>query len=145
MSEALLYNRQRNWFRDLMQQVKDRTQSEAATESVFRAGKERAEKEIQATRKTLAQRRAKDLAAAEANLQEALSAATAKCEADCLAADKELAEAKVRLLHEFDDAELQAKNALQEAQVSATSFFEAGEAESMEKNLKHQRKTRDAL
>ena len=48
MSDALLFDRQRDWFRTLMQQVKDRNQAEEATESAFRIGKEQAEKEINA-------------------------------------------------------------------------------------------------
>src|SRR5438034_5242373 len=105
MSDALLYDRQRNWFRDLMQGVKDRTQAETAAESAFREGKERADKEISTIRKTLIQRRAKEHAAAETQLHESQSAVTSHCNANCLAADKDLAEAKVKLLHEFDDAE----------------------------------------
>src|SRR5260221_11424582 len=131
MSDALLFDRQRDWFRTVMQQVKDRNDAEIKAESAFREGKEKAEKEIAAARQSLAQRRGKELAACESKLQETTAAVTARSVAESVAADKELSENKVKLLHQFDDAEEQAKNALQEAEVTANSVFEAGQSESM--------------
>ena len=145
MSDALLFDRQRDWFRTLTQLVKDRNQAEEAAESAFRAGKERADKEIAAARQSLTQRRGKELAACESKLHETMAAVTARHDAESAGADKELSENKVKLLHQFDDAEDQARNALQEAEVTANSVFEAGQSESMEKNLKHQQQARDAL
>src|SRR5262245_31835772 len=145
MSNSLLYDRQREWFRALMQHVKDRHEAETKAESVFRQGKERADKEVAAARQSLAQRRGKELAACESKLHETMAAVTTRCDTESTAVDKELSENKVKLLHQFDDAEEQARNALQEADVSANSVFEAGQSESMEQNLKHQQHARDAL
>src|SRR5262245_19593010 len=145
MSEALLYDRERDWFRTLMQQVKDRNDAETKAEAAFRESKERADKEVAAARQSLTQRRGKELAACESKLHETMSAVTTRCDAESAAADKELSENKIKLLHQFDDAEDQARNALQEAEVSANSVFEAGQSESMEVNLKHQQHARDTL
>jgi ABC-type multidrug transport system fused ATPase/permease subunit len=145
MSDALLFDRQRDWFRTLMQQVKDRNDAEVKAESTFREGKEKAEKEVAAARQALSHRRGKELAACETKLTETTATVTARSVAESAAADKELSENKVKLLHQFDDAEDQARNALQEAEVTANSVFEAGQSESMELNLKHQQHARDAL
>src|SRR5262245_62157906 len=105
MSEALLYDRERDWFRTLMQQVKDRNDAETKAEAAFRESKERADKEVAAARQSLTQRRGKELAACESKLHETMAAVTTRCDAESAAADKELSENKIKLLHQFDDAE----------------------------------------
>ena len=82
MSDALLYDRQRDWFRTLAQLVRDRSQAEMATETAFREGKERADKEIAAARHSLIQRRDKELAGCETKLHETQTAVTARGNAE---------------------------------------------------------------
>ena len=51
MSDSLLFDRQRDWFRTLMQQVKDRNDAEVKAESTFREGKEKERHRYQGRRR----------------------------------------------------------------------------------------------
>src|SRR5258706_6728032 len=98
MPDTLLFDRERDWFRTLMQQVKDRNDAEVKAESTFREAKDKAEKEVAAARQALAHRRGKELTACETKLTETTAAVTARGAAESAAADKELSENKVKLL-----------------------------------------------
>jgi hypothetical protein len=144
MSTPLLYERQRDWLRDLLSLIQKRSETETGLEETYQRNKEQAEKTVQAARQTLKLRRDRDLSAAETKFEQTQRAAHELFTLESTAADKELAELRMRLTHEFDDADDRAKSALQEAEWTATSFFEAGEKESFSEMLTHQQCAQNA-
>ena len=71
MSKPLLYDRHRDWFRDLLQLTAQRAATERSLEDAFRDGKAAADKELQTARQRLTKARDRALAEAEAKLQRA--------------------------------------------------------------------------
>ncbi|MFL5341578.1 MAG: FtsK/SpoIIIE domain-containing protein [Gemmataceae bacterium] len=145
MSTPLLYDRHRDWFRDLLQLATMRAATERSVEDTFRDGKAAADKELQTKRQSLTKARDRALADAEAKLQRVQRELAAKADADLQANDRELTETRLRVRNQFEAAEDAARTALSEAEISATAFFDAGEKESNETRLKFQQRARDGL
>src|SRR5262245_45427106 len=136
MDSPLLFDRQRGWLSGLLGLVKDRFETEARVEEQYRAAQAAAEKDVQAARQALANRRDRELDNAESAVQRAKRAAVDRFQADSQLNDEELAKARLRLAEEMDDTEQKLREALQEKVWTTTSFFDAGEKDARQEMQK---------
>jgi DNA segregation ATPase FtsK/SpoIIIE, S-DNA-T family len=137
MDSSLLFDRQRGWLANLLALVKERSETEARVEAQYRDAQTAAERDVQAARQVLANRRDRELANAESAMERAKLAATDRFLADSQLNDEELAKARLRLAEEMDDTEQKLREALQEKVWTTTSFFDAGEKDSRQEMQKH--------
>ena len=143
MSSPLLFDRQRQWFADLLRLVKERTQAENRIEDQNRDAVEAAEKDVKAARQSLINRRDRETSAAEAALNRAQKAAMERFQTDSQLNDEELAKARLRISAEMDETEQKLREALQEKIWTTTSFFDAGEKDARQELAKHQTRSNE--
>jgi hypothetical protein len=129
MPDPLLFDRQHRWLQGMLQLVQQRNDREVAIEENYHSTRSDAAAKLQTLRLALAKTKEREGTAADNKLNRDVQASEEEHKTQMQANDKELAETRLKVTQQSDEAEEKAKSGLHDACWKATTYYEAGEKE----------------